>query len=220
MYLFEMLVPRYAMSSQVTLKPAHRIGSEIAKIPDEELMIRLAEGQIESLGELYFRYGGMVRSAVVRAAPEIPLSKLDDLTQDIFLAVHLSVSRYNEQSKFRSWLYTIASKKAMAWRRNTWLRRKLLGLHEGEPIAIGNVERDQPDKAITMRRAANEALSMLPKKQREVLILSAVEGFSGEEIAQTMGMKVDTVRTWLHRARKKLQGSHRAKAWTAALKNG
>jgi RNA polymerase sigma-70 factor (ECF subfamily) len=47
-------------------------------------------------------------------------------------------------------------------------------------------------------------LAALPEDQRDVLMLHAVEGFSGEEIAEILGIRHETVRTRLYRARQKL----------------
>lgn len=168
---------------------------------DEQLMHRLAQGEIDSLGELYLRHGSMVKGALKRFAPELAAADIDELSQDVFLALHDSVARYSEQLKFKAWMYSIAVHKARAWRRKTWLRRNLLGQHGSKSIATALPCPTGPDTRVEMRHQVEEILGQLTQAQREVVLLHAVDGFSGEEIAEMLGVKVGVVWMRLHRAR-------------------
>ena len=118
--------PRRAVEIDTRTMPSGRSGGKAAtgsrtgSLSDEQLMARLKDGEMEMLGELYSRYGGLVRAAITRAAPEISLAELDELTQDVFIAIGDSSSRYDERNKLKGWVYGISSRKARLWRRNTW----------------------------------------------------------------------------------------------------
>ena len=56
-----------------------------------------------------------------------------------------------------------------------------------------------------MRQLIVKALSSLPDSEREVIMLRAIEGFSGDEIALILGISHGTVRVRLHRARARIE---------------
>lgn len=167
-------------------------------------MERLADGDIRALGTLFLRYGEMVRNALVRFAPELAAADVEELSQDVFLAVYDSATRYQDQKKLKSWLFGITVRKARAWRRKTWLRRKLLDLHTGKSIGMALPTLESSHSRVEQREEVEEALNRLSTKQREVVLLHAVDGFSCEEIARILNVHVGVVWSRLHRARKTL----------------
>jgi len=169
---------------------------------DEQAMADLAQGRMEPLGTLYTRHGAMVRRALRRLAPEISRAELEELSQEVFLTLSDTAARYEERTRLGAWLYGIAVRKARSWRRKTWLRRKLLGLHGSAGPGTTPGSAPSPEREVAMRQEATRVLDRLPREQRDVLLLHAVEGFTGEEIAEILGVRPKTVWTRLHRARR------------------
>jgi RNA polymerase sigma-70 factor (ECF subfamily) len=188
-------------------------------LSDARAMADLAQGRIEALGTLYMRHGAMVRRALKRLAPEISRAELEELGQEVFLTLSDTATRYEERTRLRAWLYGIAVRKAKSWRRNTWLRRKLLGQHGSTGPGTSPGIAPSPEREVAMRQEATRVLSQLPSEQRDVLLLHAVEGFTGEEIAQILGIRPKTVWTRLHRARRAALAI-RAEQGTAATREG
>lgn len=178
------------------------VGADDAQPDDDRLMAVLASGEMYPLAELYARYGKAVRSTIRRFAPEISEAEAEELGQDVFLALARSAGRYRTGSQLRPWLAGIAVNKARGWRRATWLRRNLLRRHHRDAVGIFAVRGAAPDTEAEQREEVRRALAQLPAAQREVLLLSAVEGFTGEEIARILGIRPKTVWTRLHRARR------------------
>ncbi|MCP4602648.1 MAG: RNA polymerase sigma factor [Proteobacteria bacterium] len=170
------------------------------ELNDGLLMSMLAKGDMRPLGELYLRHGSMVKAALTRFAPEMARADIDELCQDVFLALNDSASRYVEQMVFKAWLYGIAVRKARAWRRKTWLRRKLLDKHIGQGVGMALSTNETPASRAELRDEIEAVLDRMSNKQREVVLLHAVDGFSGEEIAQILNVKVGVVWTRLYRA--------------------
>jgi RNA polymerase sigma factor (sigma-70 family) len=112
----------------------------------------------------------------------------------------------------------IAVKKARAWRRNTWLRRKLLHQARDEGTLFDGKAGQSPLAGMELREVVAQTLSLLPEKQRSVLLLQAVEGFTGEEIATILGVSPKTVRTRLFRARQSLLGNVNKEYWVGVLR--
>jgi RNA polymerase sigma factor (sigma-70 family) len=163
---------------------------------DEVLVSRLATGDMEALGALYARHKGMVLAALRRFAPMSASADLEELAQDVFLALPDAAARYEERTRFKAWLFGIAVKKARHHVRRSWFRN-VTGHAAKEPRDPAPA----PDHAAERRELALQLLERLPLGQREVLVLHAVEGFDGEEIAQILGISPGTVWTRLHRAR-------------------
>jgi RNA polymerase sigma-70 factor (ECF subfamily) len=173
-----------------------------AQLDDDRLMAILARGEMYPLAELYARYGKVVRATIQRFAPEISAAEAEELGQDVFLALAQTAGRYERGRRLRAWLAGIAVNKARGWRRATWLRRRLLKRHHRDAVGIFAVRSEAPDTEAERREELRQALARLPAAQREVLLLSVVEGFTGEEIAQILGIRPKTVWTRLHRARR------------------
>jgi len=173
-------------------------------VSDQVLVEELKRNDMKALGVIYLRYGGMVKSALLRFAPEMGAADVDEVCQDVFLALNESIERYEERMKFKNWLFGIAVKKARAWRRKTWLRRKLLDTKKGDITVTALPSNPSPDAALEHMEEVSRALSSLSSKQREVVMLYAADGMNCEEIAETLEIKVGVVWSRLHRARKVL----------------
>ena len=167
-------------------------------------MAAVAGGDLESLGTLYKRHSAMLKRAMLRTAPEMPADEAEELTQDLFILLASKAADYESRMKARAYLYGIAVKKASAWRRKTWLRRKLLSREQQATTLFGPSTEPGLAEQVARRQVIQTALSRLPEKQRAVLLLYTVEGFSGEEISDILRIPKETVRTRLFRARQAL----------------
>lgn len=184
---------------------------------DEQLMLDIRAGEMDSLGVLYTRYERMVRIALYRTAPDLPSDELDELTQEVFLAVAESAKNYREQLKFRSWLYGIAIRKARLARRTKLLRARLLRQKIDIKMPFPWSRDGDSAHQIELREALSKALCELSDNHRTVLLLHVVDGMTSQAIAELLDIRPRTARTRLHRARKKLLASAYADAWTHEL---
>lgn len=139
----------------------------------------------------------------------------EDLTQEAFLRAYRFFDRYNRQMPFENWLYRIISNVFIDEIRK---RPKIKAHSLDQPIMNGNAESDicleLPDfsgdpESMMLQTELDEplqrALNALPVDFRQTVILADVEGLSYEEIAETMGCSLGTVRSRLHRGRKMLR---------------
>jgi RNA polymerase sigma factor (sigma-70 family) len=135
---------------------------------------------------------------------------VDDLIQETFIVAFKKRATYDAtRSTPRTWLYGIAARLAMRHRRGVgrWLRA-VAGLAD-EPARTVIVS---PDREIDRERArvtVQDVLATLPFKQREVFTLYELEEIEGAEIAQLLGIPVNTVWTRLHHARKRFEETMR-----------
>ena len=181
--------------------------SQYTERTDAELMLRLREGDMEPLGEIYRRYGGQVRSLLWRILPDRHWGETDDLAQDVFETLYEVAERFDVSRALRPWIFGIAVRRARSWQRKHWVRSKLLRRYTGERRAMGVGVVAPPDAAPVSRSQIDRALGELPRAQREVLLLYTVENLKGEQIAEALGVNLNTVWTRLRRARLTLRES-------------
>jgi RNA polymerase sigma-70 factor (ECF subfamily) len=171
---------------------------------DAQLMQGVANGEAECLGVLYERYARMVKMAIGRFIPWITEADREELVQDIFIALNDSAVRFPMELNLRAWLYGIIANKARKWRRNTWLHRRLLSERAEQGVGMALRTNVLPEEKANLRELISKGLKELSENLRDVFLLHAIEGFSGEEISRILGIQHRTVRTRLHRARRQL----------------
>ena len=135
-----------------------------------------------------------------------------DLSQEVFLRVFRTLSRFRGQSVLRTWIYRIVVNQVR--NRQRWWRRR----HRSDQVSlddhmakVGELESTRevlPDRLLASKETAAliwQALERLPFDQRTVLILREIEGLRYEEIAFSLGIAVGTVKSRLTRARQALR---------------
>jgi len=132
-----------------------------------------------------------------------PAADHEDLAQEVFLVVRRRLPDFDGVN-LGAWLYQIARRQVLRHRRLTWVKRVLVGSsHDSlaeltHPVASPADALETRDK----QRLVEHLLAGLSEKRRVVLVLFELEGQSGEEIAELLGVPVNTVWTRLHHARR------------------
>jgi RNA polymerase sigma-70 factor (ECF subfamily) len=135
----------------------------------------------------------------------------EDLVQDTFLNVFKYLKDFRFETKFKNWLYRIATSTCIKKRRKSkFAPDREISLDDYAPKDNGSVPTDIPDWAqLPLAQLLNEELSInlkeailsLPEKYRLVVVLRDLEGFSTAETAQILNLKPSNVKVRLHRAR-------------------
>lgn len=136
-------------------------------------------------------------------------SDREDLLQDILLSIHRASHTYDADRSFKNWMYAIAH-----YRLNDYLRKiyKNSALFEAGPdelihdVLLADVT-DGRDR----REYIIEMLESLPEKQKKILTLMKIEGYSVAETALAVKMSVSAVKVAAHRAYKSLSLKNKRK---------
>jgi RNA polymerase sigma-70 factor, ECF subfamily len=139
----------------------------------------------------------------------------EDLTQEVFVKVNRALEDFRGESKLSTWLYRIATNAALDKLRSPSFRQAespdLIDTDE-TPIDDRNTwtgEKTPPVEHQIYREEMNECIrdyiGRLPESYRTALVLSEMEELSNNEIAEILGVSLDTVKIRLHRARTKLR---------------
>ena len=150
--------------------------------------------------ELVEKHTNMVYSVALRMLGNP--HDAEDATQDTFLSAFKSLKSFRGQSSLSTWLYRIAVNSCLMRLRKEKNTRYL--------VDTGYDDMNVPDLAPGPEKAAvnaelheriQEGLSRLPPDMRAAIVLRDVQGLSGEEAAAALGVRVETLKTRLHRGR-------------------
>jgi RNA polymerase sigma-70 factor (ECF subfamily) len=126
----------------------------------------------------------------------------EDLAQEVFVVVRRRLPDFDGVN-LGAWLFQIARRQVLRHKRLAWVKRALVGSSHDALPALPHPG-PSPLAALEARdkqRLVEELLSGLSEKRRVVFVLFEIEGSSGEEIAELLGVPVNTVWTRLHHAR-------------------
>jgi RNA polymerase sigma-70 factor (ECF subfamily) len=176
--------------------------SQGGAIPDRDLMARLAEGDREALAPLMERhYHRLYRIALSYLRnPDDAL----DAVQETFVKAFQNANRWDGSVEAGPWLSRVAINQSIdRWRRNRRRQATFAPLAEGDhetALADGAPDPDRRVFGRELRDRLAVALGRLPERQRAVVVLRLYEEMTLEEIADTLGMRLGTVKSSLHRA--------------------
>lgn len=150
------------------------------------------------VGAAFRAHGAFVwRSVVCLGAPR---AHADDLVQEVFLVLHRHAARLDREPNLRGWLYATARHLVLRDRRG---RDRRTSRHQG---LVAPESPTSPEESLARREAfeaVQEFLSALNPAQREVFALIEIEGLSGPQVAQMLGLDPNTVYSRLRRSRLK-----------------
>jgi RNA polymerase sigma-70 factor (ECF subfamily) len=180
---------------------------------DTELVEAINAGESERFQELVKRYEQKLYNFGLRMCGDV--CDAEDLVQETFLNVFRYLKDFRFETKFKNWLYRIATSACIKKRRKSkYAPEKELPLDDLISQNDTSVTNEIPEWAqIPLEQLLNEELSKrlkdailtLPEKYRLVVVLRDLEGFSTNETAQILNLKSSNVKVRLHRARLFLQ---------------
>ena len=182
----ESAVPREAVPPEPAVPP-----QTVWELPSWEDIVRMHSARVYRLA---YRLTGNSYDA-------------EDLTQEVFFRVFRSLSSYTPGT-FEGWLHRITTNLFLdGVRRRQRIRFEGLGT-EVEQKLPGSEQ--TPQQVFDDRHFDGDvqaALKSLPPDYRAAVVLCDIEGFSYEEIAATLGVKIGTVRSRIHRGRAQLRAA-------------
>jgi RNA polymerase sigma-70 factor, ECF subfamily len=176
---------------------------------DSELVVAIQSGRQDLFTKLVERYQGALYNFGLKMCGES--RDAEDMVQDTFLNVFKYLKGFRYETKFRNWLYRIASSICLKKKRKSkFAPDHEFSLDDFMPTEEAQAEQNVPAWAsLPLEQVLNEelhrtlksAILELPEKYRMVLVLRDVEGFSTEESAQILNLTAANIKVRLHRAR-------------------
>ncbi|MFC4061738.1 RNA polymerase sigma factor [Planomonospora corallina] len=173
---------------------------------DDAEVIRRSLHEPDAFALLFDRHAPALHRYVTRRLGD---SLADDVVADTFLAAFRRRDRYDQaRPDARPWLYGIAANLIGKHRRVEIRAYRALARTGADEVAESYADRvDARVTASAVQRELAGALAGLSAGDREVLLLVAWADLSYDEVADAMGIPVGTVRSRLHRARKKTRAA-------------
>ncbi|MBI2955917.1 MAG: sigma-70 family RNA polymerase sigma factor [Acidobacteria bacterium] len=185
-------------------------GPQEARAEERRLIERAQRGDHEAFRALVERHQRRVFSLIANVVRRP--ADVEDIAQQVFLKVYLALPRFDFRAAFSTWLYRIAVNECY-----DDLRRRRAQKAPGEaevPVAEpaewerllsgGGAGEPDPGRRAEARQLVERLFARLPAEDRLLLSLKELEGFSIEEIAALRGLKENTVKVRLFRARRRL----------------
>ena len=170
---------------------------------DGPLVVRVQDGDLEALGELYERY----KTTVYRTALAITRDEkaAEDILQEAFLRVYTYAHSIDRSMPLGPWLYRVTVNLSYSWARQVkrWLNsfQDILDRWTvpAQPLPEAMAEEQE------WRQVLQQAVDGLPPRHRVVIILHYLEELSLKEIAYVLDVPEGTVKSRLHYARESLR---------------
>ena len=163
---------------------------------------------IPDFTKVHDEYRQRIRRYIARLAGE---HEADDLTQEVFLKVSRTLSGFKGDSSLSTWIYKIATNTVLDRMKSPAHRQAILESLDIDSDGVAPVVDDRPlsvDQQL-VREQMNECIRGVVEKlspdYRTVIALSEMEDLKNSEIAEILGVSLDTVKIRLHRARAALK---------------
>jgi RNA polymerase sigma-70 factor (ECF subfamily) len=178
--------------------------------PDVRLMLEVRDDNAAAFEELVLRYQERLLTILRHLVGDA--DQAEDLAQEIFLRVYRSRKTYEPSAKFATWFFTIANNVVLNAQRSRSRRHEhTISARESGPLgarpmdvllttSTGQMPSRLLDKA-EMRDMVRMALESIPERQRMAVLLCKFEGLSYADIAATLDLTPQAVKSLLSRAR-------------------
>jgi RNA polymerase sigma-70 factor (ECF subfamily) len=163
---------------------------------DEYLTQQVQKGNQEAFFTLYNRYLTKVYN---RVKSRIPLTDVEDVTQEIFVAVVRSIKNFKGESTFNTWLYTIVNRQIADYYRHHTRKKEP---NQVEDIDSDSLSFDLVDDQINWDESAElrHAIEALPEHYREIILLRFADGLTFATIAEQRGQTLEATKSLYRRA--------------------
>ncbi len=198
---------------ELALGAQRLFGSKAPEATEATLIDRCRRGDAEAFGRFVDLYQARVTGFVRRMVANS--DDAEDVAQETFLRAFQSFGRFDGRSSARTWLFRIAHNLCIDRARRLDRRVEETALVDGEDESTIDVsdERWQPDRVLLddeLRGAVERGIAGMSEKLRAVLLLHDREEMPYDEIGQTLGIPMGTVKSRLFLARGHLQAAVKA----------
>jgi len=169
----------------------------------KNIIIHASKGDMNAFESIYNAVSGFVYSI----AYKMTYSREDaqEITQDVFLKIYKNLKWFRFQSSFTTWVYRITVNVAINFsKRRAREQEKMITYKDDVKLKTAAIAKEEKTHKAGNEEILGSLLAILNPDQRACMILRNIEGLSYKEIAKTLKININTVRTRLKRAREKI----------------
>ena len=172
---------------------------EIVDLEERSWLPRHCRGDRNAFSALLGAYRRPIYTYLIRWGCSQDVA--DDMFQDIFLKIHAAAASYQPSRPLKPWIFTIVVNTV----RNNFRAQSVrdVVVHEADlsTVSKGGDPTQTDVAARRLVRWVERAITTLPVTQRDVLVLTTIDGMQQDEAAEILGLPLNTVKTHLRRAR-------------------
>ncbi|GIK61501.1 MAG: sigma-70 family RNA polymerase sigma factor [Ignavibacteriota bacterium] len=166
---------------------------------DHSIIRKFLDGDNTAFQILVSRHKEKVRNIIYLTMNNSAL--VDDIAQDVFITVYRNLKHFRFESQFTTWLYRITVNRCKDYLRKMNVRKIFFPVEDGIEIS----DYSSPVESNDISKIVMDAISRLPNKLKMPLIMKDIEGFSYQEISETLNCEMGTVKSRIFRGREKLK---------------
>ena len=178
-------------------------------LSDGELIVKAVAGREDGFEELVRRYQRPITTYVYRMVGNYDAAL--DVTQEVFIKVYNSMSRYSSEYKFSTWLYKISHNAAIDYLRRHRISEQSIEAENADgsfqiEFQSKRLSPEQERERSEWREEIDAVVKCLPAGYRELILLRHTQDLSYDEIAEITSLPLGTVKNRLFRAREMMRG--------------
>ena len=174
------------------------------QLSEQRLIRRAKRGEAAAFESLIREHQTRLYRFLLRLCGRPELA--EDVVQDAFVRVLGNIERFDERYRFSTWLFTIARRLLV----NNLQKHRPRS--ESEWVEAWESDQEQFDAVLCAREGRvragallDEAMDVLSPQQREIVLLYHHKGHAVQEISKLLGMPAGTIKSHLHRARRRMR---------------
>jgi len=168
--------------------------TSLPNVSDEHLIQQFVQGDLLAFDSLYNRH---VKTVYKRVRYVIPETDIEDVTQDVFLAVLCSLPTFRGEAQFTTWLRTLTNHKVAEYYRRRSRKKETMQVD----LIQAEEHSDQSNtSSLEDRIILQNVLNSLPKQYCEVILLRFAEGLPFNEIANQLKKNPEATKSLFRRA--------------------
>lgn len=180
-------------------------------LDDQSIIDLLSTDKDRGFNHLVDAYAGRIFNTCINLLRN--REDAEDLTQEVFTTIYISIDSFEGNSKLSTWIYAIALNKSKEFLRKK-TRKKRFGFHteiekeDSHFIPSQVVDFHHPGVALEDKERVNilfNAIDQLAENQRLAYTMHKIEGRSYQEIAEVLELSVPSVESLMFRAKQRLQ---------------
>lgn len=180
-------------------------------VEDQDFLVLLRKNKDSAYRYLVETYAGMIYNTCFNLVRSV--EDAEDLVQEVFTAVYLSLDSFEGNSKVSTWVYSIAINKSKEFLRSKTRKKRsghmvVIEKEESHFLPSQVIDFDHPGVKMEDKELAAvlfSAIDQLSENQQVAFLMHKIEGYSYEEISSKMDLSMSSVESLMFRARKKLK---------------
>lgn len=171
------------------------------ELSDKEIVVLAVKGDMKAFEQLVFRYEKPIFGYILRFVSH--KENAEDLVQETFIKIYRSLKTFDPEYKFKTWLFTVATNTVYDWLRKVKNNKEMFIIDDPDSD-FETIDDTWSYKLIEDKELIDNALKNIKPVYQSAIVLFYRDELTYEEIAEVLKVPINTVKTYIYRAKKAL----------------